>query len=177
MAKIAILEANCYEVRQRYIDYAEYNIWANKRLISELQSLEDQMMYQEFVSSFPTIRDTILHLWYAEVGWLSRIKGRGWKVAEVTEFEGSNAVLFESWTTTSKNFRDFLREVDLEKEIEFKSREIVYSIPVREIAQTVFNHGSYHRGQIVTMLRQLGVESIQQTDYIEWVRENARKKS
>ena len=32
------------------------------------------------------------------------------------------------------------------------------------------NHNTYHRGQIVTMLRQLGVEKIPATDFIVWSR-------
>jgi uncharacterized damage-inducible protein DinB len=35
----------------------------------------------------------------------------------------------------------------------------------------VFNHGTYHRGQLVTMLRQLGIENIPATDFIVWSRE------
>jgi len=34
----------------------------------------------------------------------------------------------------------------------------------------VFNHGTYHRGQLITMARQLGVEKLQQTDFIIWSR-------
>jgi len=49
-----------------------------------------------------------------------------------------------------------------------------YSIARKDIIMTVINHGNYHRGQIVTLLRQLGVTTIPKTDYIEWVREQAR---
>ena len=34
----------------------------------------------------------------------------------------------------------------------------------------VFNHGTYHRGQLINMLRQLGVEKLPQTDFIVWSR-------
>ncbi|MGZ3851281.1 MAG: DinB family protein [Flavisolibacter sp.] len=33
-----------------------------------------------------------------------------------------------------------------------------------------FNHGTYHRGQLVNMLRQLGVDKIPGTDFIAWSR-------
>ena len=42
--------------------------------------------------------------------------------------------------------------------------------PVYQMILHVFNHGTYHRGQIVNMLRQVGVEKIPQTDFIVWSR-------
>ncbi|MCW3088046.1 MAG: hypothetical protein JWQ78_1432, partial [Sediminibacterium sp.] len=41
---------------------------------------------------------------------------------------------------------------------------------VKEILLHLFNHGTYHRGQLVTLLRQVGVEEIPRTDYIEFSR-------
>lgn len=63
---------------------------------------------------------------------------------------------------------------NLEKKIGFEHKEKQFSIPTREIIQTVFTHGSYHRGQVVMMMRQLNITQISQTDYIEWVREKER---
>ena len=85
--------------------------------------------------------------------------------------------MLQAWQTTSAAFKEFTTTCDLEKELVFESRGDQFSIPVREIIHTVMNHGSFHRGQIVMMMRQLGVTGkIQQTDYIEWVREKARGK-
>lgn len=44
--------------------------------------------------------------------------------------------------------------------------------PVYEILTHLLNHGTYHRGQVVTMLRQVGVDKIPQTDYILFSRTN-----
>lgn len=157
-----------------YLDYANYNIWANNRLIDDLSEHDDQLLNEELIGSFPTIRAIILHLWFAESGWLSRLAGRGWDTAAVSSFSGNNKELFNSWRITSENFKNFVETADLEKEIQFKQKEEVFSIPTREIIQTVFNHGSFHRGQIVMMMRQVGITKISQTDYIEWVREKER---
>ena len=162
-------------MNQRYIDYAHYNIWANDRLIHDLNQQDENILTQELVGSFPTIFETIRHIWFAEVGWLSRLNHSGWKVEQVTEFSGTHQELFHAWQKTSKEFRDFVYDADLEVLIPFKHKGIEFSIPGREIVQTVFNHGTYHRGQVVMMMRQLGVTAISQTDYIEWVREIARK--
>ncbi len=163
-------------MKQRYIDYANYNIWANNRLINDLLKQDEKLLSQKTVSSFPSIRATLSHIWYGETGWLSRLHGNGWEAASVTNFTGTNAELFKAWQATSENFKNFVAQADLEKEIQFEHKGEKFSIPSREIIQTVFNHGSFHRGQVVTMLRQLGITKITQTDYIEWVRENARAK-
>lgn len=161
-------------MNQRYIDYASYNIWANDRLINNLSEQDNQILTREVVSSYPTIRATILHIWFAETGWLSRLKENVWDAKKVTDFVGTNQVLFKEWKKTSKEFKNFTADAALEKEIHFEHKRENFSIPIREIIQTVFNHGSYHRGQVVMMMRQLGVNEIAQTDYIEWVREKER---
>ncbi len=161
-------------MNQRYLDYANYNIWANDTLIIDLLNLNEKLLVKELIGSFPTIRDTILHIWFAETGWLSRLNGKGWDTKTVTNFSGNNNELFKLWQITSKNFRKFIQNADLEKEIQFEHKGEKFSIPTREIIQTVFNHGSFHRGQIVIMMRQIGITKISQTDYIEWVREKER---
>jgi len=70
-----------------------------------------------------------------------------------------------------ESFKKFVEKSDLEKEIQFQHKDEKFSIPTCEIVQTVFNHGSFHRGQVAIMMRQLGVSKISQTDYIDWVRE------
>ena len=161
-------------MNKSYLDYANYNIWANNRLINDLASQEDKILNHEFIGSFPTIRATILHIWYAETGWLSRMQNGEWSVDKVVNFSEDTNVLFNKWKDNSLKFKEFVETADLENEIKFEHKGEQFSIPAREMVQTVFNHGSYHRGQVVMMMRQLGVSKISQTDYIEWARERER---
>jgi len=161
-------------MNQRYLDYASYNIWANNRLINDLLKQDEEILTKELIGSYPTIRATILHIWYAETGWLARLNEEGWETKKVTDFSETNNKLFKEWQKTSEEFRNFINKAELEKRILFKHKEENFSIPAREIIQTVFNHGSYHRGQVVMMMRQMGITEITQTDYIEWVREKER---
>jgi uncharacterized damage-inducible protein DinB len=159
---------------QQYIDYADYNIWGNNRFIESLSKLNEDLLNQKIEASFPSIMKTISHIWMAEMGWLSRLEGKGWETSEISNFSGDAYEMFKSWQATSQSFRDFVEKTDLEQKLEFEHKGQSFSIPFREIAQTVFNHGSYHRGQIVIMMRQLGITEIPKTDYIEWVREKAK---
>lgn len=162
---------------QRYIDFATYNIWANKKFIDALSKVQEELLNQKIEASFPSILKTANHMLLAEYGWLSRIKGNGWDVSEVTNFSGTPSELFKLWQKTSVDFRKFIENADLEEKIQFDHKSESYSVPIREIAQTVFTHGNYHRGQLVIMMRQLGIKNIPKTDYIEWVRENAKASS
>ena len=54
--------------------------------------------------------------------------------------------------------------------IYYNSRKERFKQPVYQMLLHLLNHNTYHRGQIVTMLRQLGVEKIPATDFIVWSR-------
>lgn len=162
------------QAKQRYIDYADYNIWANKQLIDSLLDYEDNILEQKLKGSFPNIRETLRHIWFAEEGWLSRLKGEEWNADKVVNFTGNNEELVVAWHKTSVDFRNFVIDNDLEKTISYTRNGKVHTIAGEEIAQTVFNHGSYHRGQVITLMRQLGIEEMPQTDYSEWVQTAAK---
>jgi len=102
------------------------------------------------------------------------MQNKGWQTIEVDHFQGKPNELFSSWKNTSQTYIKLIEAQDLDKSIEFAHNEITYSVSRADIILTVINHGNYHRGQIVTMLRQLGIKDIPKTDYIEWIRLQAR---
>lgn len=159
---------------QTHIDYADYTVWANNRLINALLKLDKDTFNQHIEASFPSLSATIKHIWMAETGWLARMQGKGWELAAVKNFSGDAQALCEAWQSTTLAFKDFVATTDLTQKVSFDHKGVNFEIPFSEVAFTVFNHGGYHRGQLVMMLRQLGVNDIPQTDYIEWVREKMR---
>lgn len=153
---------------------AEYNIWANTKFISKLLELDQSILSTKMKSSFTSIFETCKHIWFGETGWLSRIQNKGWQTPEVDNFQGSPAELFNSWQITSNEYLQVIKSTNLDESIPFTHDKINYSISRSDMILTVINHGNYHRGQIVTMLRELDITSIPKTDYIEWLREQAR---
>ena len=119
------------------------------------------------------IIETCKHIWLGELGWHYRMKHQGWQTPELDNFEGTTAALFSAWQRTSYDLIDLIETSDVEALISFSHDDIEYNISRHDILLTVFNHGNYHRGQIVTMLRQQGIENIPKTDYIEWVRQKS----
>ena len=55
--------------------------------------------------------------------------------------------------------------------IEYVRNGVRYAQPFSQTFQHLVNHGTYHRGQVVTMLRQLGVQGPPSTDLIAFYRE------
>ncbi len=154
---------------------AKHNAWANDRIIQDCSKLDHELLHQTIVSSFPSIILTVRHIWFGQIGWLSRLKGRGWRTDEVDEFTGAETELFTALMHSSNDYIRYIDGADLDQHIDFMHQDRSYSISASDILSTVFYHGSYHRGQIVTMMRQLEISDISQTDYIEWVREQQRK--
>ena len=71
---------------------------------------------------------------------------------------------WQEWVSTSTEpILDHVFQYYNQKKESFKQ-------PIFQMMLHVFNHGTYHRGQLVNMLRQLGVEKIPPTDFIVWSR-------
>jgi uncharacterized damage-inducible protein DinB len=163
------------EVIDILIEKAKYNLWANQRIVAVLSGLEQEQLIQKIESSFAGVYPTIFHIWNAENIWLERLQGislNSWPSRDVNDKDN-----LQKFIQTSKLFLEFLEKNHRQKEFPFS--EISYSNlkgdfmnnSAYEIVFHCFNHSSYHRGQIVTMLRQLGVTNIPSTDFIAYLRE------
>jgi len=152
-------------------NYATYNRWANERFVEWLRGASEEQMEMEIESSFNSLKKTLLHLWNAEFGWLSTLKGESWGSPPGRDYEGSLDELFEGFLTTSRAFEDFV--LGLEQETYREGRPLGSDgVPttVEDIVLHVFNHATYHRGQLITLGRQAGLTQPPRTDYIYFIR-------
>lgn len=156
--------------------YASYNVWANHKLIFALLQLDENLWYQQTPSSFNTLFKTILHVWDAEAIWFQRMRLNEQLVVPSASFDPSfkdacNGLLQQSmqWEELIKS--EVMNEETITSELMYKnSRGDQFQQPVWEVLTHVFNHGTYHRGQMITMLRALGETRIPATDFIVWSR-------
>lgn len=154
-------------------DYARYNLWANKQFITWLENASEEQLNQEIESSFSTIRSTLIHLWGAEHGWLTALQETPWgRPYAGEEFEGSNTELMQGFKSTTELFTDFVLQLSDAEFTEIRTRgEGKPEDTVEEIILHVFNHATFHRGQLVTLGRQVGLKQPPRTDYIYYIRE------
>jgi uncharacterized damage-inducible protein DinB len=160
------------EMRVLYV----YNAWANRRSLSAAAALTPEQFTKPMSSSFSSVRDTLAHIFGAEWIWLKRFQGRSpSSLPETTQYPDA-ATLGERWGEFEPRLLTFVRgltQSDLERTLEYKTLKFgVYSNPLWQSMQHVVNHGTYHRGQITTMLRQLGAQPIL-TDLMHFYRESA----
>lgn len=146
-------------------NYAGYNLWANTTLINWLKEQPSELMEMQVLSSFPSIKQTILHIWQTQVFWLSVIKG---VPMEISEFEGDVNAAFDiliEQSTVFNNDINHLAQEQLEANTLVVSPWFECNFANFEYIMQVMNHSTYHRGQIITMSHQLGLKDAPMTDY------------
>ena len=153
---------------------AAYTIWANRKIIECINNLSNDQINREISSSFSSVFKTVLHMLDAEAIWWQRVKlvehierpGDGFtgSFEELSKKLEAQSKLWEEWVANaSDNQLNHVFAYQNTKKEQFKQ-------PVYEMLLHIFNHNTYHRGQLVTMLRQLGVEKIPPTDFIVFCR-------
>jgi len=155
------------------LSYARYNLWAHNRVVDFLRKLKPGEPDQEITSSFSSIRKTVFHVYGAQVLWLRRLEGTSPAAFPAYDSLDFNATLDGLLETSAKlfNLAECSTEESLQKPVTYKNLAgQQYTNPVSEILMHVINHGSYHRGQILTMLRQLGYTELFDSDYIVYTR-------
>jgi uncharacterized damage-inducible protein DinB len=154
----------------------DYNAWANHRQLQAASKLTTEQFVKPMGSSFGSVRDTLAHIYGAEWLWLERFQGRSpSSLPEASQFNDA-ATLRERWTEFEPRLLTFVRgltQADLDRVMEYKTLKFgVYKNPLWQSMQHLVNHGTYHRGQVTTLLRQLGAEPIL-TDLMHFYRERS----
>jgi len=154
--------------------YAAYNIWANQKLFEIIQPLSDEVHQLPLPSSFSTIHATLLHMWDAESIWWQRMKLQEVIIPPASTFKGTTIDVTTALLHQNKLWNTWINHATLaalDHVFMYRnSRREQFKQPIYQMIVHVFNHGTYHRGQLVNMLRQAGIEKIPQTDFIVWSR-------
>lgn len=154
----------------------EYNAWANRRALEAASALSKEQFTQKLGSSFSSVRDTLAHIFGVEWLWLERFQGRSPSALPDNASYAEIEKLKERWAVfepTLLNFARGLKQEDLDCVMEYKTMKFgVYRNPLWQSMLHLVNHGTYHRGQVTTMLRQLGAQPIL-TDLMHFYREMA----
>jgi uncharacterized damage-inducible protein DinB len=154
----------------------QYNQWADRRMVEACSTLTNEQFTRDLGSSFRSVRDTLVHLYGAEWVWNERIEGR----SPTSLVGGSGFPDLESVRSKLEEMDSYyidyvsrLTQQDLDRVIHYKSfAGEEFSNPLWQTLHQLTNHASYHRGQITTLLRQLGAKAVT-TDLIAFYRERA----
>jgi uncharacterized damage-inducible protein DinB len=147
------------EIKQLF-DYSE---WANAQMLDAAARLTAEEFTRDLGNSFPSVRDTLAHVLFAEWVWLRRWKGespRGWQGA--SEFADAASLRAELSAVASERAELIAGLADdaLARVVAYtntKGEEWRYTLG--SMMRHVVNHSTYHRGQVATMMRQLGAHA------------------
>ena len=146
-----------------------YTEWANDRVIAVVESLPAGPFTREIGGSFPSIQATLAHMVSVEWLWLERCRG-------------GNPRTMPDWAAAPDvvTLRNRLREVeqaraawlggltdaDLDLTLSYTNfRGEAARYGLRHVLPHVVNHATYHRGQVVNMLRIAGA-TVPATDFL-----------
>ncbi len=149
-------------------EYANYNLWANQRFVERLQQEPEVVLDAAVVSSFPSVRKTVLHVRDAENAWMCRLNNAPvpWPADDTHDLGGLLRV--------SARLRDLVVSydaADLHQERIYKTlKGDEQRSPVWRMLHHCFNHSTQHRGQLITLMRTLGLERIPANDLVLYQR-------
>lgn len=148
-------------------NYAAYNLWVNQQFVNWLTTKSDELLHKDVPSSYSSIIKTLNHIWETEQYWLSIIAETALPERnETTDLDKKE--IFEGLLNTSAKLAEFissLSDEQLYKTVKIENPWFQCELPISDYLLQVVNHGTYHRGQIVTIGRNIGITDASNTDY------------
>lgn len=153
--------------------FAQYNAWFNARLYEQLSTLTEQDRRRDLGAFFRSIHGTLNHILLTDRIWLGRVSRHPHrfrsldKTPLVLEFESLAQVLYEDFPELTAERREtdtaiqsWVAELTpeiLESDLSYsRSAGQSMAAPFWHVVSHLFNHQTHHRGQITTLLSQLG---------------------
>jgi uncharacterized damage-inducible protein DinB len=153
----------------------EYLEWAHERMMRAVNELTPEEFSRDLGASHRSIRETLVHMMSAEWMWLSRWHGISPPSMLDAEAFPTREALEERWSRIRIELSRFLGQVrdgDLPRALNYrntKGEEL--ALPLVCSLQHVVHHGTYHRGQVATLLRQMGKQPVS-TDLFQFYLED-----
>jgi uncharacterized damage-inducible protein DinB len=157
----------------------DYHYWARDRMLDAAAALTPEEFTRDLGSSFKSVRDTLTHLYSAEWAWHMRWQGTSPTAPLPSDQFPDLASIRQQWIAQEAKVRAFVDGLDpagVSRVMEFTTLAgQAGASPFSQLLQHVVNHASYHRGQVTTMLRQLGAQPPKSMDMIAFYRDTAAR--
>lgn len=150
------------------INYARYNAWANETLINWLNTKPEERLTEEVPSSFPSIIKTFNHILAVQEFWMAVISETPQESQRYMAQTFDNEEIKSSLIAQSKVMADYIAGLSddaLMTKVYLDTPWVKGTLPRYEFIHHLFNHSTYHRGQVTTIGRNLGLTDAPMTDY------------
>ena len=156
----------------------DYTRWADGRMFDAVGKLTPEQWTKDLGSSLKSARDTAVHLVSAQWIWLSRWTGESPKAMFAATDYPTQASIRDKWEPLAGQLASFVAEQTEEsvaKPVNYKNlKGEPMSFPLGQLMLHAVNHSTYHRGQVTTLIRQLGAQPLS-SDLVVYYAEKAKK--
>ncbi len=154
--------------------HIRYSGWASRKALEAAMALPPEQQTKAMGVSHESISGTLCHTYMADRVWYKRavepdLEMPPWNVNfPLQKLADEWQALQQRWEAWSQTLADS----DMDRVVKFKMITVNAEgeAPVNHVVLHVVNHATLHRGQVVAMLRQLGVKP-PTTDLIFYLRE------
>jgi uncharacterized damage-inducible protein DinB len=137
--------------------HLKYSTWASQRVFEAAKKLNPDDLTRNVGASHASILGTLSHIHFADRIWYSRVVDPNEPVIK----ESDLPTLEKEWPAIQRKWEAWAEQVqdaDLGHMIATKSLDgIPYQVAVEKVVLHLVNHDSLHRGQVMGMIRQLGI--------------------
>jgi uncharacterized damage-inducible protein DinB len=157
------------------LNYLQYNHWANEKMCNYLSGVDENEIVENKKAEYQTIKKVILHIADAEQTWLARMNGKNiphmHNLDATRSFDGICSII-------RKNSADFIGLISGKDDQFFHSETEYINLKGKTFSQNnaeiiihCMNHSTFHRGQVMCMLRHVGYTDQSASDFIMFLRE------
>ncbi|MGM0877844.1 MAG: DinB family protein [Bacillota bacterium] len=166
-----------FQVKPHALQLYDYHVWANQRIFEHLKELPENIYHEKIESVFSSISEVLVHIYLTDTTWLGVMsEDRFDAIVELVKQlrEKTKGKSIEEMETMffdlSEQYNAFFDgQIDLDKPVTPEHPHLGrLETHLSELVQHVVNHGTYHRGNITAMLRQLGYPGVM-TDYVVYL--------
>ena len=133
-----------------------YSAWATRRVLESTAALSPEVLQRDLGSSYGGVNGSLTHIYQADAIWWDRLMGA--PTGDLAKYDPS--ANFSEWTSLHDKYirwAERLTPAGWDRVVAYRNvKGEPLQSPVWQIVLHVVNHATYHRGQITTMLRQLG---------------------
>ena len=143
---------------------AQYNQWMNRKIYYVCESIPDADRKKDLGAFFKSIHGTLNHILYGDIAWLERLRDNSITKRNVgQEMFNDFGLLRKEREKTDTEILEWTEILNLEKlnsqhrytsNVDSKTREL----PIWVLVTHMFNHQTHHRGQVTTLIKQLGYD-------------------
>jgi len=151
-------------IEKQFEILSQYNLWMNNNIFNICDSLSDDVRKKDMGAFFGSIHKTLDHILYGDKAWLERLRDNTYIPRDI------NKTLYLNWVDLKKERFIIDNEInDWVKTLSDKELNKIHtytsnvdgkqrSVPYWTLVHHIFHHQTHHRGQLTTLLSQLGID-------------------